>query len=109
MARSSRGEERGDREPRPIGDVLRGMRTAGPLGPGLALGHLVRRWEELAGEELAGHTAPAALSGGTLIVRADSSGWAARTRFVAGELQRAAERVVGRGVVRSVRVVVGDA
>jgi predicted nucleic acid-binding Zn ribbon protein len=89
-----------------LGSVLREVLGQGPLRRGVALGRLVRGWEEVVGPELASETGPRGLDDGVLVVAASTPGWAVQVRFLAPEVCRRANRALGSGVVRSVRVVV---
>lgn len=95
-------------------------RTRPPPPVGEALGDLVRRrgwarrlegakvherWEEIAGEQIAGHVRPVRLHGGVLVLEADSAAWATQVRYLAGDLLRRAGEVLGDGQVASVTVV----
>jgi predicted nucleic acid-binding Zn ribbon protein len=64
-------------------------------------------WAEIAGERLAQHTEPVRLSGGVLLVRATSSAWAAQIPYVANEIVRRANAVLGEGQVTRVVVARG--
>jgi predicted nucleic acid-binding Zn ribbon protein len=88
--------------------VLDNLATEGTLASGLALGELGRRWAAVVGERLARECAPAALHAGVLVVRASSSAWAAQVRFLAEEIRRRADDVMGGGVVRDVKVTVQE-
>jgi predicted nucleic acid-binding Zn ribbon protein len=74
---------------------------------GLQLGRLVRDWERVAGEALAAHTRPVALTPDGLVVKAATAAWAAQVRFLAEDLRRRANEALGGRGVRAVRVVVG--
>jgi predicted nucleic acid-binding Zn ribbon protein len=86
--------------------VLRDVLDQAPLRGGVTLGRLVRRWESVVGSELAARTAPRSLRDGVLVVAANTPAWAVQVRFVAREIARAADRAVGEGSVREVRVIV---
>lgn len=73
---------------------------------GMALGRLVRAWEDVVGPRLARETRPLALDEGGLVVAASSAAWGSQVRFLAQEVRRGANRALGSEEVRSVRVVV---
>ncbi|HEX9891511.1 MAG TPA: DUF721 domain-containing protein [Actinomycetota bacterium] len=112
MARSGRRDpwrkrdpSSGSKEPAHLRDLLRGF-GAGSLRQGLQLGRLIRAWPEVAGEELAAHSMPVALTAQGLVVKATAPAWAAQVRFLIPQLRARAEPVIGRKVPQ-VRVVVG--
>jgi predicted nucleic acid-binding Zn ribbon protein len=72
-------------------DALAGERR---LAAGLALGSLGQRWEAVVGERLAQESAPAALEGGMLLVRASSAAWAAQVKFLARQIAHEANHVL---------------
>jgi predicted nucleic acid-binding Zn ribbon protein len=86
--------------------VLEGLLGQRPWAAGISLGELGRRWGSVVGERLADETAPVALEGGVLLVRASSSAWAAQVRFLSGDVQRRANKVLGGGSIRDVKVTV---
>jgi hypothetical protein len=73
---------------------------------GVALGRLSRAWDQVVGERLAGRTTPVRLERGTLAVSASSSSWAAQETFLAGDIRRRANDILGFEEVHTVRVVV---
>jgi len=91
--------------PRPIeaslNQVVRGLGRSAPLLVGLT-----GRWAEVVGPTLAAHTRPVRMDGEVLVVAVDEPAWATEVRYLAPELARRAEALVGAGRVRSVRVVV---
>lgn len=96
-----------DAPPREVGEVVRGLLDSGPMRRGLALGRLVRDWEEVVGARLARETAPVRLDEAGLVVAASDGAWAAQVRFLEGELRQRANAVLGTEEVRVIRVVVG--
>ena len=64
-------------------------------------------WDEVAGEEIAGHATPVRLHGGVLVIRAQDAGWATQLQFFVGELQARANSAMGPDTVRRVQIVVG--
>ena len=94
------------REPERVGRVVRGILGEAELRHGLALGRLLRRWEEVVGSTLDAQTAPTALDRRGLVVAAASSAWATQVTFLASDIQRRANAILGREEVASVRSVV---
>jgi predicted nucleic acid-binding Zn ribbon protein len=107
MAGSEHDEGRRS-DPHPLGEVIRGVLGAGPLRAGVALGRLARAWDQVVGERLAGRSRPLGLERDVLTVSADNSSWAAQATFLAGEICRRANEVLGSDQVVSVRVVVAS-
>jgi predicted nucleic acid-binding Zn ribbon protein len=92
--------------PEGIGSVVRDLLGDRRMRRGMALGRLARSWPQVVGEELGRHTAPRALEGGGLVVAAASAAWGSQVRFLAREVRRRANEVLGVEEVRSVRVTV---
>jgi predicted nucleic acid-binding Zn ribbon protein len=65
------------------------------------------RWEDIVGAELAARCEPVRIAGGTLLVRAENQVWATQLRYLTAQMLDNAERVLGPGTVREVRIVVG--
>jgi predicted nucleic acid-binding Zn ribbon protein len=65
------------------------------------------RWEDIVGPDLAARCEPVRIAGGTLLVRAENQVWATQLRYLTAQLLNNAERVLGPGTVREVRIVVG--
>ena len=91
---------------RPVGSLLRSILDQPRMRRGLALGRLLRSWEDVVGPELARETRPLALDEGGLLVGATSAAWATQVRFLAEEIRRRSLPIVGQAGVRSVRVIV---
>jgi len=72
--------------PRRVGDAL--DRLMGSMkAPSVDVVQTVfNRWEEIVGADLARHTRPSSLDGGTLTVTADDSAWASEFRWLEGEV-----------------------
>ena len=90
----------------PVGSIVRRMLSGSQMRRGMAVGRLVRAWEDIVGERLAAETQPLGLEEGTLIVAASSSGWASQVKFLTAEIARRAGAQLGSKEVRNVRVVV---
>jgi predicted nucleic acid-binding Zn ribbon protein len=93
-------------EPHEIGAVLEGLLGQRPWAAGMSLGELGRRWGSVVGDRLSQETAPVALEGGVLLIRASSTAWGAQIRFLASEIRTRANNVLGGGPVRDVKVTV---
>lgn len=92
--------------PEGIGDVVRALLGEGRMRRGISLGRLTTSWEAVVGPELARETVPTALDQGGLLVTATSSGWGTQVRFLADQIRRRANEVLGGDEVRRVSVVV---
>jgi predicted nucleic acid-binding Zn ribbon protein len=63
----------------------------------MLLGRLGRGWSSVVGERLAEESAPAALEGGVLLVRASSAAWAAQIKFLARQIAEESNRLLREG------------
>ena len=91
-------------EPRPLGEAV--DRMVGDLGWELPLRmHSVFvQWDQLVGEEIAGHCAPTAFVDGVVTVQADSTTWANSLRLLAPQLVRRLNEDLGEGTVTAVEI-----
>lgn len=96
LSPARRGPGRSD-EPQALGAVIDVLGAERRLAAGLVLGTLGRRWQAVVGERLAEESAPAALDGGVLLVKASSAPWAAQIKFLAKEIAEGANRVLQGG------------
>jgi len=92
----------------PVGDLLAGLLGKQEFAEGMRLGRLAKGWADVVGERLAAECRPVRLDAGTLTVAASSGPWGAQVRFLAGEIQKGANRVLGAEAVSRVAVVVDD-
>jgi predicted nucleic acid-binding Zn ribbon protein len=108
MAASGRNRRAPDRSDqlKPVGGVLREAMDTDRFRRGLALGRLARSWEEVVGPRLAQETAPLSLESGGLVVAVSSAAWGAQVRFLAHDIRRQANEVLGAEEVRVVRIAV---
>jgi hypothetical protein len=104
--RDRRASGRSD-EVHPVGGVLREAMDTDRFRRGLTLGRLARSWEDIVGTRLAQETAPYSLEGGGLVVAVSSGAWGAQVRFLAHDIRRRANQVLGSEEVRAVRIAVG--
>jgi hypothetical protein len=65
------------------------------------------RWSDIVGPDLAGRCEPVRLASGTLLVRAENQAWATQLGYMLSHLAERANQVLGEGLVRQVKVVVG--
>lgn len=94
--------------PRRVADAVARLTAARGWSRRLHGARVHSTWEEIAGERLAQHTEPVRLHGGVLVVRATSSAWAAQIPYVANEIIRRANAVLGEGQVARVVVTRGS-
>jgi predicted nucleic acid-binding Zn ribbon protein len=101
-----------DRRPRspdvhPLGEILDGLLKERPIARGLPLGRLAARWSEVVGDKLAEETLPVRLEGGVLSLAVTTSAWGAQVSFLASDIARKANELLGSKDVKEVRVHVG--
>lgn len=74
------------RDPKGLGDVVDALALQLGWTGALAKSDLMAGWVELAGEENAKHSSPEGITDGTLIIRCESSAWAAQLGLLRSEL-----------------------
>ena len=74
----------------------------------MALGRLREAWPSIVGDQVAARSEPVSLVRGALTVRAEGGAWAAELTLLGGSVAAAANRFLGEGCVRSVRVAAGS-
>ena len=93
------------REPEPVGNVLRRTLTARGWERRYELARIVAAWAEIAGEAVAAHSRPVALTDeGTLVVVADSATWATQLTFLQATVRARLAEVCGPALVRAVQL-----
>lgn len=80
-----------------LGEKL-GVRSAAKTGA------IWQHWEEIVGPAIAGHAEPTSLREGVLRVRTDSPTWATEITYLAREIIRKANEVVGEPLVQELKV-----
>jgi hypothetical protein len=93
-------------EPIPAGEVVESLLGRREFSRGMGVGKLARSWSDVVGDRLAEETRPAKLEGGTLVVTASSGPWGSQARFLAGEIRKRANSMLGSDEVKRVNVVV---
>ena len=94
------------RDPLPLRDALAAAgRDLGLPDPD-RLTRLLDAWPQLIGEAIAPHAHVRSLRDGVLLVAVDAPAFATQVRYLETHVREAATRLVGAGVVRSLRVVV---
>jgi hypothetical protein len=66
-------------------------------------------WPDIVGADLAPHAHVRSLRDGVLLVGVDAPAFATQLKYLEGHVRDRAEQLVGRAVVRSLRVVVNPA
>lgn len=94
-----------DRDPQQVGDVLGRLVQARGWSTQINVRTLVARWPDMVGQLNAEHSEPEAFSDGVLVVRADSSTWAASLRTIAPQVVAELNRRLGDGSVTRIQVV----
>jgi hypothetical protein len=74
------------------------------LGDPAEVGRLWVGWADIVGPAMANHAEPSSFRDGVLKVRTDSPTWATEVAYLSGSIREAANRWVGKEVVREVRV-----
>lgn len=92
------------RDPMLVGDTLARLAAERGWSDELSVGGVVGRWREVVGDEIADHCTPETFDDGRLVVRADSTNWAANLRVFAPQLMARLAAEVGPDVVREVTV-----
>lgn len=95
------------RAPTPLGHLLEGLVDRRGWAERLRGAAVFGLWEEVVGSELSRRCKPVRLVGGLLVVRTESTVWAAEVAYLVDDIIARADDVMGPGLVREVRVVVG--
>ncbi len=93
-----------DRDPQPLGGLVKKMATERGWTEKLNGGQVFSRWSALVGPDVAEHTVPISLTDGELTVRADSTAWATQLRLLQRQLLTKIAAGVGNGVVKRLKV-----
>lgn len=101
----SRKDERTADETR-IGTIVDGLMRERLFARGVPIGQLASDWAAVVGDRLAAESAPVSLDGGLLVVSTTDGPWGAQVRFLAGEIAKKANAVLGAQTVQRVQVVV---
>jgi len=108
--KAGRGRTASDRgEPVPLGDALEELISERGWGTEVNVHLLLGRWPELVGDAVAAHTRPEAFREGVVVVRTDSTNWAAQLRLMAPQLVAKMNEALGEGTIRQVRVLAPEA
>ena len=102
LSKSSMPGETG--EPVSIGDAAAMVGAELGLADPRSFGRLTAAWPEIVGDSIARHSRVRGVRNGVLEVAVDGAVWATQLRYLEADLVEAASRLVGAGVVASVRV-----
>lgn len=91
-------------DPQKISGVLTRLMGETGWADGLAVGDVMNRWDEIVGDDIAEHCHPETFEHGVLVLRANSSSWAAGIRALGSTLVSRIEQEVGRSVVTEIKV-----
>ena len=93
-----------DSEPRPVSSSLdRLVRHLG--GPSVsAVGEVFGGWADIVGENVAAHTHPVSVRGGTLVVAVDDPAWATQLRFLEPQILAQVSQSLGSSELVSLQV-----
>lgn len=94
-----------ERDPVRVGEAIRGVVHAEGWRDRLALGRLRDGWVSVVGAQIAAHSAPLKIAGGSLLVRADPGAWASELALFAPALATKADNFLGGGLITEVKVV----
>lgn len=97
-------EDRSARDPRRVSDSLDRLAHSIGAPSSEVLSKVFSRWEELVGDQVAAHATPLSLRHGVMVVDVDQPAWATQLRYLAPELLRRLDEVIGAGEIREVSV-----
>ncbi|MGR4881647.1 DUF721 domain-containing protein [Streptomyces sp. LARHCF249] len=92
------------RDPMPLMAALDRLRTERGWEMPMAVAGVMERWPEIVGPEIAAHCVPERYEDRELLVRCDSSAWAAQLKLLAPQLVARLNGDLGQGTVRMIQV-----
>ncbi|MEV7724679.1 DUF721 domain-containing protein [Streptomyces sp. NPDC101733] len=92
------------RDPMPLMAALDRLRTERGWEMPIAVAGVMERWGEIVGPDIAGHCVPERYEDRELLVRCDSSAWAAQLKLLAPQLVARLNADLGQGTVRLIKV-----
>ena len=95
-------------KPAPIGEVIQGLFERMEKERGLSREDIDGTWKELVGEKGFGHSKPASLRKGVLLVRVDSSAWLQDLVMRKRALLKGLKRVLGKDRISEIHVRIGE-
>lgn len=92
------------RDPMPLMAALDRLRTERGWEMPMAVAGVMERWPEIVGRDIAAHCVPDRYEDRELVVRCDSSAWAAQLKLLAPQLVARLNTDLGQGTVRLIKV-----
>lgn len=92
------------RDPMPLMAALDRLRTERGWEMPMAVAGVMERWPEIVGPDIAAHCVPERYEERELVVRCDSSAWAAQLKLLAPQLVARLNADLGQGTVRVIHV-----
>jgi predicted nucleic acid-binding Zn ribbon protein len=92
------------RDPKPVGELVEELIVVEGWQADAKGGSLVADWPGIVGPQVAAHCRVVCLEEGKLVLKTDSSPWAAEIRLLTPQLRAAIEKRLGPGVVSEVAV-----
>ncbi|MEV6954060.1 DUF721 domain-containing protein [Streptomyces sp. NPDC051183] len=92
------------RDPMPLMAALDRLRTERGWEMPMAVAGVMERWPEIVGPEIAAHCEPERYEDRELLVRCDSSAWAAQLKLLAPQLVARLNADLGQGTVQMIKV-----
>ncbi|GHB66058.1 UPF0232 protein [Streptomyces cirratus] len=92
------------RDPMPLMAALARLRTEHGWEMPMAVAGVMERWPEIVGPEIAAHCVPERYEDRELVVRCDSSAWAAQLKLLAPQLVARLNAELGQDTVRMIKV-----
>ncbi|WP_407838244.1 DUF721 domain-containing protein [Streptomyces sp. DSM 116496] len=92
------------RDPMPLMAALDRLRTERGWEMPMAVAGVMERWPEIVGQDIATHCVPDRYEDRELVVRCDSSAWAAQLKLLAPQLVARLNADLGQGTVRLIKV-----
>jgi predicted nucleic acid-binding Zn ribbon protein len=93
-----------ERDPAPLGDLLRALVGGRGWSERIALGKLRAGWNDIVGDAVASHSHPVRLAGGTLTIAAEHP-WATELSLLARSVAAKSDSHLGGGLVKEVKIV----
>ena len=92
------------RDPVPFGAMIRRLVAERGWEETTSAAGVLANWDRLVGPEIAEHCRPVSLTGGELVLVAESSAWATQLRLLTRTMTRRLGEQVGEGVVKTIVV-----
>lgn len=93
-----------DRDPQPIGAVLKQLSQRRGWRTHLSLTVVLRRWPALVGEANAEHSNPVHFAQGVLTIQCDSTAWASAMKYTASQLVAKLNQELGEASVKRIEI-----